>query len=239
MAQILTWLVGDHSSDFKAYLPLSNAFRVLSFDFRGHGQSSETGPFTFRQLVDDIEALRCHFVGKSQKVIVLGGSFGGYLAQQYAIEYPNSVSHLILRGTAPSHNRRLHIVPWVPAQTKSQRPVLTVEMYVDEIGALESLERRLSKAPGATREMLVEGVFGAFENDDEFRRVMLILAPLYTETFNPDLAIVRNRETVFRAKTHSRYLSTIFCRGIVRAGLPIYQTISIPNRRSILITETN
>lgn len=96
---------GDHISDFKAYSPLSDTFRVLSFDFRGHGQSSVTKPFTFRQLVEDIEALRVHFAGPDKKIIVLGGSFGGYLAQQYAIEFPESVSHVILRGTAPSHHR--------------------------------------------------------------------------------------------------------------------------------------
>jgi pimeloyl-ACP methyl ester carboxylesterase len=77
---------------------------VLSFDFRGHGQSSCTLPYTFAQLVDDIHALREHFVG-GDKAVICGGSFGGYLAQQYAITYPDYVSHLVLRGTAPSHER--------------------------------------------------------------------------------------------------------------------------------------
>ncbi|KAF4635592.1 hypothetical protein G7Y89_g2495 [Cudoniella acicularis] len=46
---------GDYKSDFLAYSPLQNTHRILSFDFRGHGQSSETEPYSFRQLVDDIE----------------------------------------------------------------------------------------------------------------------------------------------------------------------------------------
>ena len=102
--------LGDHKSDFHAYSPLSDKYRVLSFDFRGHGQSSDTPPFTFRQLVDDIEALRRHFAGSpdnnNARIILCGGSFGGYLAQQYAIEYLSHVSHLILRGTAPSYHRK-------------------------------------------------------------------------------------------------------------------------------------
>ena len=53
---------------------------------RGHGESSVTGPFTFQQLTDDIDGLRQYFVGEMGKVIILGGSFGGYLAQQYAIQ---------------------------------------------------------------------------------------------------------------------------------------------------------
>jgi proline iminopeptidase len=77
----------------------------------------------------------------------------------------------------------------------------------DEIGALKSLEAKLSKAPGATLEMLVDGVFGAFKDDDEFQQVMLTLAPLYTETYNHETALIKNKETVFRAHTHSTYFS--------------------------------
>lgn len=104
-----TTVTGDHKSDFKAYSPLSSSYRVLSFDFRGHGQSSRTEPFTFHQLVEDIEGIRQHFLGPDQPCIVCGGSFGGFLAQQYAITHPARVSHLILRGTAPSHHRKCHL----------------------------------------------------------------------------------------------------------------------------------
>jgi pimeloyl-ACP methyl ester carboxylesterase len=96
---------GSHSSDFSAYSSLSDGHRILSFDYRGHGQSTCTPPYTFAQIVDDIHALRAHFVGDA-KAVICGGSFGGYLAQQYAITYPHFVSHLILRGTAPSHERQ-------------------------------------------------------------------------------------------------------------------------------------
>lgn len=96
---------GDHRSDFAIYSKLSDQLRVLSFDFRGHGQSSRTRPYTFEQIVDDIEGLRKHFA-VSSKVIICGGSFGGFLAQHYAIKYASHVSHLILRGTAASHHRK-------------------------------------------------------------------------------------------------------------------------------------
>lgn len=92
--------------DFSAFGPLGNQYRVLSFDFRGHGQSSSTKPFTFAQIVEDIEGLRRQFAGDTQKTIICGGSFGGFLAQQYSIQYADKVSHLILRGTAPSYHRK-------------------------------------------------------------------------------------------------------------------------------------
>ncbi|KAI1251684.1 hypothetical protein MGN70_006252 [Eutypa lata] len=97
--------MGNHKSDYKAYSPLVDQYRVLSFDFRGHGQSSPTKPYTFEQLVDDVEGIRRHFAGADRQVIIIGGSFGGFLAQHYAIKYASHVSHLILRGTAPSYHR--------------------------------------------------------------------------------------------------------------------------------------
>ncbi|EAT87941.1 hypothetical protein SNOG_04181 [Parastagonospora nodorum SN15] len=70
---------GSHESDHRAYLPLNDSYRILSFDYRGHGQSSRTGPYSFRQLVDDIEAMRMHFAAQSDLFILCGGSFGDEL----------------------------------------------------------------------------------------------------------------------------------------------------------------
>ncbi|CZR65609.1 uncharacterized protein PAC_15509 [Phialocephala subalpina] len=173
---------GDHKSDFKAYSPLQDAYRVLSFDIRGHGQSSQTGPFTFRQLVDDIDGLRLHFGGAESKIILCGGSFGGYLAQQYAIEYSDNVSHLILRGTAPS--------------------------YHHEEQAIRVLEERLPLAPCASKEMLIDGVFGSFKSDEEFRLVMFAFGPLYSESYEPNSALKKCLETVYRAKVHNDLYSS-------------------------------
>jgi pimeloyl-ACP methyl ester carboxylesterase len=87
-------------------LSLQDAYRLLSFDFRGHGESSETEPYAFRQLVDDIDGMRIHFSGPESQIVLCGGSFGGYLAQQYAIEYSSHVSNLVFRGIAPSFHRK-------------------------------------------------------------------------------------------------------------------------------------
>lgn len=87
---------------------------MLSFDFRGHGQSSRTKPYTFEQIVDDVEGVRRRFAGEEGRVAICGGSFGGFLAQRYAIKYAHRVSHLILRGTAPSHHRSFTTRPHTP-----------------------------------------------------------------------------------------------------------------------------
>ncbi|KAJ6036123.1 Alpha/beta hydrolase fold-1 [Penicillium herquei] len=158
-----------------AYSPLSTKYRVLSFDYRGHGQSSRTEPYTFHQLVEDIEALR-FFFADDKPCIICGGSFGGYLAQQYAITYPDKVSHLILRGTAPS--------------------------YHHEEMAIRTLEQRVSRAPSFSINFLREKVFGRFESDLEFQLVMFAAAPLYSEHFDAEAALKNNLSTVFYAKSH-------------------------------------
>ncbi|KAL1909850.1 hypothetical protein Sste5344_004359 [Sporothrix stenoceras] len=166
---------GTHDSDWAAYRPLSDKYRVISFDYRGHGQSSRTAPYTFKQIVDDIEALRKYFT--SDKAVVLGGSFGGFLALQYAITYPDSVCHLILRGTAPS--------------------------YHQEEDAIEVLATRLHKAPSFSINMLKDKVFGAFASDLEFQLVHLAMLPLYSEVFDADAALQSCLRGVYNAKAHN------------------------------------
>jgi len=93
--------MGNYRTEFRAWSPLAeHGYRVIAFDQRGHGDSSVADPLTYEQLADDIEALRKQLVGKP--AIVLGGSFGGFIALTYAVKYQGSYSHLVLRGTAPS-----------------------------------------------------------------------------------------------------------------------------------------
>ncbi|KAH8422530.1 alpha/beta fold hydrolase [Aspergillus melleus] len=197
-------ILGDHKSDFAAFSPLSDRYRVLSFDYRGHGQSSRTKPYSFQQIVDDIEALRVHHVGPERQCIICGGSFGGFLAQQYAIQYADKVSHLILRGTAPSHHREGSLLG-----AKASLWYADVSS-ADEDKAIQTLETRLHRSPGLSVSMLKEKIFGQFQNDDEFRLVMLCAAPLYAEKFDPDGALRKNLETVFDAESHSKQTSARF-----------------------------
>ncbi|KAH6977551.1 Alpha/Beta hydrolase protein [Ilyonectria sp. MPI-CAGE-AT-0026] len=173
--------MGDHRKDYEVYGQLSDKLRVLSFDYRGHGQSSRTKPYTFEQIVDDIEGMRKHFVGQDKQVIICGGSFGGFLAQQYAIKYAPFVSHLILRGTAPSHHH--------------------------EEGAIKHLEERMAKAPNFSVDMLRSKVFGAFKDDEEFKLVHFAMLPLYSENYNADSGLRTCLSTVYVAESHNSLYS--------------------------------
>lgn len=94
---------GEHIG-FKPFLaPLSEYMQLIYIDQRGCGRSKR-GPqstYTLENNVEDLEALR-NYLGL-EKVVVLGHSYGGMVAQHYAIRYPDSVSALLLIATHPSH----------------------------------------------------------------------------------------------------------------------------------------
>ena len=75
-------------------------YRIILFDQRGCGKSTphlETELNTTQDLIQDMEAIRKHL--EIQDWIVFGGSWGATLALVYAIEYPDRVKALLLRGT--------------------------------------------------------------------------------------------------------------------------------------------
>jgi proline iminopeptidase len=77
--------------------------RVVYYDQRGCGLSDyEPGPdgYTVGQAVADLEALR-QALGL-QKMVLLGFSYGGFLAQYYATHHPENVAGLVLVGASPN-----------------------------------------------------------------------------------------------------------------------------------------
>ena len=82
---------------------LSDRFRLIYYDQRGRGKSTGSSvpeDITLQSEIRDLESVRMHF--QLDRVAILGHSWGGVLAMEYAIRYPNRVSHLILMNTAPA-----------------------------------------------------------------------------------------------------------------------------------------
>ena len=74
-------------------------YRAVLFDQRGCGRSKPYASIqqnTTQDLVEDIEALRCHL--GLEKVILFGGSWGSTLALAYGIAYPENCLGFVLRG---------------------------------------------------------------------------------------------------------------------------------------------
>jgi proline iminopeptidase len=85
---------------------LSDSYRLVYYDQRGRGKSApETQPqdVTIATEIEDLESLRKHL--QLYSVAILGHSWGGVLAMQYAIRYPDRVSHMILMNTAAASQK--------------------------------------------------------------------------------------------------------------------------------------
>jgi len=108
-------LHGGPDFDHRYLLPemdrLSDSLRLIYYDQRGRGRSApETDPeaVTITSEIEDLDGLRAHF--GLETVAVLGHSWGGLLALEYAIHHPQRVSHLILMNSAPvSYGDRMRL----------------------------------------------------------------------------------------------------------------------------------
>ncbi len=74
-------------------------YRIVLLDQRGAGRStphSEIRENTMQHIINDLEALKDHL--GIEDWIVMGGSWGSILALCYAIQHPDSVAGMIIRG---------------------------------------------------------------------------------------------------------------------------------------------
>jgi len=98
----LVLMHGGPSLDHTTLLPLeplADQFTLIFYDHRCNGRSegAEASTMTFENLTADAEALR-QALGFEQWA-VLGHSFGGNVALEYALRYPQSLSRLVLMNT--------------------------------------------------------------------------------------------------------------------------------------------
>jgi proline iminopeptidase len=82
-----------------SFRQLADQFTLVFYDHRCNGRSegAEVSTMTWENLTADADALR-RALG-FEKWAVLGHSFGGNVALEYALRYPQSLSHLVLMDT--------------------------------------------------------------------------------------------------------------------------------------------
>ncbi|CAL5087293.1 unnamed protein product [Urochloa decumbens] len=102
---------------FRNFDALANRFRVIAIDQLGWGGSSRPD-FTCKSteeteawFIDSFEEWRK--AKNLSNFILLGHSFGGYVAAKYALKHPEHVQHLILVGPAGFSSETEHRSEWL------------------------------------------------------------------------------------------------------------------------------
>ena len=147
----------DHSSYKPTFSPLSRKMQLVYFDHRGQGRSArgDKSTYTLDNNVEDMEALR-QYLGLN-KIVVIGGSYGGMVALTYATRYPQNVSHLIAIATVPD-SRFLK-------------------------RAQEILEERGTQEQNAIAQYLWNG---NFETENQLRNYFRLMRSMYSVTYDPN-----------------------------------------------------
>ena len=126
----------DHSPFKEGFRALTQFAQVVYYDHRGHGRSDDGDPdkWNLDQWADDLGAL-CDALGIDRPV-VCGVSFGGNIALNYAIRYPDRSAKLIAVSCAARIN-----------------PDASIRMY-ERLGGLEvaAVAARFYAAPAETRD---------------------------------------------------------------------------------------
>jgi proline iminopeptidase len=148
---------GDHASFKTQVAELRDVAQLVYIDHRGSGRSRTSDPATctLEQNVRDVEALR-QYLG-IDRISVLGSSYGGMVAQGYAIEFPEPLDKLILAVTAPSYR------------------------FMEE--SQEILERRGT----AEQKRVCQWLWNAsFENEEQLQEYYRIMGPMYSVQFDEE-----------------------------------------------------
>lgn len=184
--------IADHRGEQKGLGALASDYQLVTYDHRGCGQSSLTLPFTNEQYVEDAEAVR-QTLGLG-KIILYGGSYGGFIALLYALKYPENISHLILRDTSPNNQ--------------------FVQL------AKQNALSQINKAPGLSEEMLDRMFDGKVRDNDDFKNLFQKIQPLYTA--DPEKAQQRSEAADvvhFHYETHNVMFAKEFARYDITARL--------------------
>ena len=193
---------GDHAGFKSTVARLVDVAQLVYVAHRGSGRSAPADPatYTLEENIDDVDALR-DYLGL-ESICLLGSSYGGMVAQGYAIRYPQRVSNLVWCATAPSHR------------------------------FLDDARRIVAERGTPEQQEVCERLWaGSFESLDQVQEYYQAMGPMYSTTHDAEKAAeswgrgTRNFEQLnfgfrgfLREFDYTDQLSSIACPTLVLAG---------------------
>jgi proline iminopeptidase len=165
--------LGSSAEPRLSFGPFADEYRVVVFDARGSGISEGNPPLTHEQWAADVDALRA-WAG-AETIVMAGGSYGGFVAMEYALRYPDRVSALVLRDTSANNTHQ-------EAALRNARA--SARVAVDH----EKLDRIMT---------------GTVRDNDDLRDCWTEILPLYDHDLDWDKVRERAESTYYRYETHN------------------------------------
>ena len=184
--------MGGSTSSMLLRVPaFSPEYQVVIFDNRGSGQSDAPDiPYTMEMMTGDLAGL-LDVVG-IEAAHISGESFGGGIAQCFALRYPKRVISLILASTncgiahsIPSHEL-IKFLTDMPKMTPEERARAQIRLFVTPEFADKNpdimqrmLERMMERSPspqGSRRQAAMVATGGTYERLPEIKAPTLIIA---------------------------------------------------------------
>jgi 3-oxoadipate enol-lactonase len=182
---------------------LTEHFRLLRYDARGHGASdAPAGPYSLDRLGRDVVEL-LDALGLP-RVHVLGLSLGGFVAQWLGIHQPERVDRLVLSNTAAYLGPPQQWDPLIAELLAAPDMRATAEVFLKNWFPAHLLEDGNDVVEGFRRTLLAtprEGVAGSWAavRDGDLRRTATLIR-------NPTLVIAGEHDTVTSA-AHGKELA--------------------------------
>jgi proline iminopeptidase len=169
----------SHVAMHPAFSALSDKFKIIYYDYRGRGRSDPSTEVTFNLDVEDLDALRVSL--GHERIAIYGFSYGGLIAQGYALAHPERVSHLILANTLYSGQMWGLNHQNINRELQNQFPEIWSQ--------IEALRER-----------------GVHSSADEMQKLFSLHSPLI-RWYNPDHASRLRREAgSFNKELYSRFV---------------------------------
>jgi proline iminopeptidase len=165
--------IGSLAEPKATFGPLADLFQVVVFDARGCGLSEAVPPYSHAQWAADVDGLR-EWIGAEQ-IVIAGGSYGGFIAMEYASAYPGRVRAMILRDTSPDSSNLALAFDNARDQTR-------VEINWDNFNRYWS---------------------GNVRDDADLKACWAELIPLYDFDYDPEEAKARVEAGIYRHEAHN------------------------------------
>lgn len=194
---ILHGLFGSSDNWMTLAKKLSEQFEVFIVDTRNHGQSPHADEFNYQVMADDLyEFLITHQIVDP---IILGHSMGGKTAMQFAMNYPNKLSRLIVVDIAPKAYPIHH----------HQIIEGLLSLNFNEIDTRKKADEQLSKTitEPSTRQFLLKNLYWKKKEQLAWRFNLEVINK-NIEIVGEELQNVQsfNKPTLFIRGKHSNYI---------------------------------